>query len=98
MSTEELETRIKQYHETLVKERKVKDQLVKKLEAIRKVVNHHRPLGRAPRTASKAAGIPFGLSGLSTLAAAAFMPTDNAGDNPNSNADQLLIEVKRILG
>ena len=96
MSTEELEAQIKQYHETLVKERKVKDQLVKKLEAIRKVVNHHR--GRTPRTASKAAGIPFGLSGLSTLAAAAFMPTDNAGDNPNSNADRLLIEVKRILG
>ena len=95
MSTEELETRIKQYHETLVKERKVKDQLVKKLEAIRKVVNHHRPRGRTPRTASKAAGIPFGLS---SLAAAAFMPTDNAGDNPNSNADRLLIEVKRILG
>ena len=95
MSTEELEAQIKQYHETLVKERKVKDQLVKKLEAIRKVVNHHRPRGRTPRTASKAAGIPFGLS---SLAAAAFMPTDNAGDNPNSNADRLLIEVKRILG
>jgi len=95
MSTEELEARIKQYHETLVKERKVKDQLVKKLEAIREVVDHHRPRGRTPRTASKAAGIPFGLSSLVT---AAFMPTDNAGDNPNSNADRLLIEVKRILG
>lgn len=95
MSTKELKLQIEQYHSTLLKERTIKNQLVKKLEAVRKVVSSYRPRNRSSRTASKAAGIPFGLS---TLAAAAFIPTNNAGDEPESKAELLLKEVKLILG
>ena len=96
MTTEELQSKIKQYHETLVKEREIKDQLVTKLDAIREVVSRYQ--GRsAPRTGSKPGGIPFGLSGLNTLAAA-FMPIDNSGDNPITSADRTIADIKRILG
>lgn len=95
MSTEELKSQINQYHETLVKERKVKKQLIAKLEAIQKVVNQHVPSRiRSSRTPSKAGGIPFGVSSLAK--SLIFMNTDNTGDAP-SNAESVLLEIRKIL-
>ena len=96
MSTEELQSTIKQYHETLVKERAIKAQLVKKLDSIREVVNSYQGLSTS-NSGSKSGGIPFGLSGLNTLASA-FMSIDNAGDAPNTSADRIISDIKRILG
>jgi len=92
MSTKELQEKISRYHETLLQERELKEQLIKKLQAIREVVSRHRA-PPAPRTASKAGGIPFGLGAV----AAAFMPVGNAGDNNQTYSDKLLMEVKNIL-
>ena len=94
MSTEELESQIKQYHDTLVKERKVKNQLVAKLEAIQKVVSQHTSRRvRSSRTASKAGGIPFGVSSLAR--SIIFMNPDNTGDAPS--ADSALLKIRKIL-
>ena len=91
-----MEEKIKKYHETLLEERRIKEELIKKLKAIRRVVHQYKPNNgrRSRRTAAKAAGIPFGLS---TLAKGIFMAPDNIGDNPQSNADRIVDEIKRIL-
>jgi len=52
----ELEDKIKMYHKTLVHERQIKAELVKKLEQIKKLVSH--PSLRKSKSA-KRAGIPF---------------------------------------
>ena len=88
MSTEDLQEKINRYHETLVKERKLKDQLVKKLQAITEIVARHK----SPRMASKAGGIPFGLGGV---VAAAFMPV--SAQNDTTHSDKLLEEIKKVL-
>lgn len=87
MPTEDLQEKINRYHETLVKERKLKDQLVKKLQAITEIVARHK----SPRMASKAGGIPFGLGGV----AAAFMPV--SAQNDTTHSDKLLEEIKKVL-
>lgn len=92
MLPQDLENKINRYHETLIQERALKEKLIKKLKAIKDVVNRHKT-PQAPRTASKAGGIPFGLGAM----AAAFMPVGNAGDNNQTHADELLTQVKKIL-
>tara|TARA_B100001059_G_C17413274_1_gene369545 strand:- start:123 stop:401 length:279 start_codon:yes stop_codon:yes gene_type:complete len=87
----ELKDIVSKYRQTLVQERKLKDKLVAKLEAIATVVARHDDVKH--RTPSKPGGIPFGLG----VMAAAFMPRANAGDNKTTHADQLLTEIKQIL-
>ena len=73
---------------------KIKGQLVEKLDAIREVVSCYQVQYASSTIGSKPSGIPFGLSGLNTLAAA-LMP---AADKPITSADRTIADIKRILG
>ncbi len=86
--TKTLEDKIALYHQTLIKEREIKEKLVAKLKNIKEIVSRYRTA--RTRTPSKAAGIPFGLGSV----AAVFMAPSNVSDN---NAEKLLLEIKNIL-
>ena len=86
--------------DVIIKERKVKQQLVEKLEKIKDLIYRYQSgrshRSRGIRNSSKAGGIPFGLAKkISVRKAKAFLPISNAGDR--NHAENLIREIRKIL-
>ena len=82
----------KRYHDTLLKEREIKTKLVKKIQAIKKVISVYDQNKNAPRSGSKAGGIPFAFN---RVVASVFMPSSN--NRRDVEADKTIRKIKNLI-